>query len=81
MSSERILSTAGNVVSPKRSYFSPQNVNHLLFLHEIRNSVLGIFVQFCVQGFIQGGRPGIPPPEQIDRNIISIMNVDVHYRK
>ena len=37
------------------------------------------------QGFIQreeggGGRPGIPPPENIDGNIISIMNVDVHYR-
>ena len=29
-----------------------------------------------------GGRPGIPPPpEKIDGNIISIMNVDVHYRK
>ena len=36
------------------------------------------------QGFIQRvGRPGIPPPppEKIDGNIISIMNVDVHYRK
>ena len=29
-----------------------------------------------------GGHPGIsPPPEKIDGNIISIMNVDVHYRK
>ena len=29
----------------------------------------------------EGGRPGIPPSEKIDGNIISIMNVDVHYRK
>ena len=30
-----------------------------------------------VQGFIQGGGAlGFPPPEKIDGNIISIMNVD-----
>ena len=28
-----------------------------------------------------GGTLGFPPPEKIDGNIISIMNVDVHYRK
>ena len=33
------------------------------------------------QGFIRGGgAPGSPPPpRKIDGNIISIMNVDVHY--
>ena len=28
-----------------------------------------------------GGALGFPPPEKIDGNIVSIMNVDVHYRK
>ena len=54
VSSERIFSTASNVVSQKRSCLSPQNVNCLvlIFCMKICNIFLGIFgfyVQFCVQ--------------------------------
>ena len=45
------------------------------------------FTEMCatftsqVQGFIQRGDAlGSPPQKKIDGNIISIMNVDVHYR-
>ena len=37
VASERIFSTAGNIINEKRSRLTPENVNKLIFLHENMN--------------------------------------------